>query len=281
MKEWDLIITRERGWFSLNFSEIFHYKDLLWLFVKRDFTTFYKQTILGPLWFFVQPLLSTIVFSIIFNKVANIPTDKIPPYIFYLSGIVAWNYFSLCLNSTSTTFTSNTALFSKIYFPRIIIPLSKVISGLVRFFVQLILLIAFLSYYMVMGNSFINPSLSTLSLIPIMVIQMALLGQGIGMIISSLTIKYRDLSHLVAFGTQLLMYASPIVYPLSIVPEQYKNIIYYNPMTSIIEGFRLAFVGDGELTFFIFSYSLSITIILFFLGILIFNRVEKRFIDTV
>tara|TARA_B100001758_G_C18323318_1_gene564471 strand:+ start:374 stop:1219 length:846 start_codon:yes stop_codon:yes gene_type:complete len=281
MKEWDLIITPERGWFSLNFSEIFHYKDLLWLFVKRDFTTFYKQTILGPLWFFVQPLISTIVFSIIFNKVANIPTDKIPPYIFYLSGIVAWNYFSLCLNSTSSTFTSNTSLFSKIYFPRIIIPLSKVISGLARFFVQLTLLIAFLLYYILMGNSFIDPSLSTISLIPILVIQMALLGQGIGMIISSLTTKYRDLSHLVVFGTQLLMYASPIVYPLSIVPEQYKNIIYYNPMTSIIEGFRLAFVGDGEFTFSIFLYSLSITIILFIFGILIFNRVEKRFIDTV
>ncbi len=278
---WDLIITPKRGWFDFNIYEIWAYRDLLWLFVKRDFTTFYKQTILGPLWFFIQPLISTIVFSIIFNRIAKIPTDKIPPILFYMSGIIAWNYFSNCLKSTSSTFTINAGLFGKVYFPRIILPLSKVVSGLATFMVQFLMFLCFYFYYMISGNEAINPSSLTLFLIPIMIIQMAMLGQGVGMIISSLTTKYRDLTYLVTFGTQLLMYASPIVYPLSVVPDKYRNFILANPMTPVVEGFRQAFIGSGHINLNIVLYSSSLCIILFFFGLIIFNKVENTFIDTV
>jgi lipopolysaccharide transport system permease protein len=276
-----LVITPNRGWFELHLDEIWRYRDLLWIFVKRDFTTFYKQTILGPIWFLIQPLISTIVFTIIFNRIAGISTDGIPPFLFYMSGIIAWNYFSSCLTSTSGTFTANAGLFGKVYFPRIIVPLSTVVSGLSRFGVQLIMFFGFYFYYRYVGNHHINSSFQTLLLIPIMIVQMAMLGLGIGMIISSLTTKYRDLSHLVGFGTQLLMYASPIVYPLSAVPENYRYIILANPMTPIIEGFRQALLGKGYLDLNLFLYSLFITIITFSLGLLVFNKVEKTFIDTV
>ena len=209
-EKWDLIITPHRGWFELHLDDIWRYRDLLWIFIKRDFTTFYKQTILGPLWFFIQPLISTIVFSIIFNRIAGISTDELPPVLFYMSGIIAWNYFSNCLTSTSGTFTSNAGLFGKVYFPRIITPLSKVISGLFQLAVQLIMFLGFYTYYLVVGNQQIKPSLQTLLLLPVLIIQMAALGQGMGMIISSLTTKYRDLSYLVTFGTQLLMYAMKV-----------------------------------------------------------------------
>ena len=276
-----MVITPDRGWFELHLDEIWRYRDLLWIFVRRDFTTFYKQTILGPLWFFIQPLISTIVYTIIFSRVAGLPTDEIPPFLFYMSGIIAWNYFSSCLTSTSGTFTANAGLFGKVYFPRIIVPLSTVVSGLFRFGVQLIMFIGFYFYYLYMGNQHINPSFQTLLLIPIMIIQMAMLGQGIGMIISSLTTKYRDLSYLVSFGTQLMMYASPIVYPLSIVPEKYKLYILANPMTPIIEGFRQAFIGKGFLDMNMFLYSIFFTLVTFILGLLVFNKMEKNFIDTV
>ena len=280
-KKWDIIITPHRGWFELHLDDIWQYRDLLWIFIKRDFTTFYKQTILGPLWFFIQPLISTIVFSIIFNRIAGISTDELPPVLFYMSGIIAWNYFSNCLTSTSGTFTANAGLFGKVYFPRIIVPLSKVISGLAQFSVQLIMFAGFYLYYITIGNEQISPSLHTLVLMPVMMIQMALLGQGLGMIISSLTTKYRDLSYLVSFGAQLLMYASPIVYPLSVVPDKYRMFIIANPMTPVIEGFRQAFVGRGHLDYNMYFYSLLFTCATFFIGLLIFNRVEKNFIDTV
>ena len=276
-----MVITPDRGWFELHLDEIWRYRDLLWIFVRRDFTTFYKQTILGPLWFFIQPLISTIVYTIIFSRVAGLPTDEIPPFLFYMSGIIAWNYFSSCLTSTSGTFTANAGLFGKVYFPRIIVPLSTVVSGLFRFGVQLIMFFGFYFYYLYMGNQHINPSFQTLLLIPIMIIQMAMLGQGIGMIISSLTTKYRDLNYLVSFGTQLMMYASPIVYPLSIVPEKYKLYILANPMTPIIEGFRQAFIGKGFLDMNMFFYSIFFTLVTFILGLLVFNKMEKNFIDTV
>ena len=276
-----MVITPDRGWFELHLDEIWRYRDLLWIFVRRDFTTFYKQTILGPLWFFIQPLISTIVYTIIFSRVAGLPTDEIPPFLFYMSGIIAWNYFSSCLTSTSGTFTANAGLFGKVYFPRIIVPLSTVVSGLFRFGVQLSMFFGFYFYYIYMGNQHINPSFQTLLLIPIMIIQMAMLGQGIGMIISSLTTKYRDLNYLVSFGTQLIMYASPIVYPLSIVPEKYKLYILANPMTPIIEGFRQAFIGKGFLDMNMFLYSIFFTLVTFILGLLVFNKMEKNFIDTV
>ena len=279
--DWDLVITPHRGWFELHLDDIWKYRDLLWIFIKRDFTTFYKQTILGPLWFFLQPLLSTIVFTIIFNRVARISTDEIPPVLFYMSGIIAWNYFSTCLTSTSGTFTSNAGLFGKVYFPRMIVPLSKVISGLSRLGVQLIMFLGFFIYFVVLGSYQIKPSFQTLLLMPVMIMQMAMLGLGLGMVVSSLTTKYRDLSYLVSFGTQLLMYTSPIVYPLSIVPEKYKIFIIANPMTPIIEGFRQAFFGRGYLDWSMFIYSFFFTVIIFFIGLVIFNKVEKDFIDTI
>ena len=279
-RKWDLIITPKRGLFELHFSEIWKYRDLLYLFIKRDFTTFYKQTILGPLWFIIQPFISTIIFSFIFNRVAKIPTDEIPPYLFYLSGIIAWNYFSDCLTTTSNTFTSNVNIFGKVYFPRIIIPLSKVISGLIKFFIQFMLFLGLYIYYVFLGNQTMAPSFY-LIIVPLLIFQMALLGQGIGMIISSLTTKYRDLSYMLNFGIQLLMYASPIVYPLSIVPEKYRLIIISNPMTPIIEIFRNALLGTGKIDLFMLFQSLFTTFILFIVGLLIFNRVEKSFIDTV
>tara|TARA_B100000686_G_C16515435_1_gene824334 strand:- start:331 stop:927 length:597 start_codon:yes stop_codon:yes gene_type:complete len=198
-----------------------------------------------------------------------------------MSGIIAWNYFSNCLKSTSSTFTINAGLFGKVYFPRIILPLSKVVSGLATFMVQFLMFLCFYFYYMISGNEAINPSSLTLFLIPIMIIQMAMLGQGIGMIISSLTTKYRDLTYLVTFGAQLLMYASPIVYPLSVVPDKYRNFILANPMTPVVEGFRQAFIGSGHINLNIVLYSSSLCIILFFFGLIIFNKVENTFIDTV
>ena len=278
---WDTIIIPKRGWFELHLNDIWQYRDLLWLFIKRDFTTFYKQTILGPIWFFIQPLLSTIVFTIIFNRIAGIPTDGIPPFLFYMSGIIAWNYFSNCLTSTSGTFTANAGLFGKVYFPRIIVPLSKVISGLSRLAIQVVMFLGFYVYFLIIGNQHISFSFQAFLLMPLMIIQMAMLGQGLGMIISSLTTKYRDLSYLVSFGTQLLMYASPIVYPLSVVPDKYKIYIIANPMTPIIEGFRQAFIGKGQLNLNMLFYSICITLIIFFIGLLIFNKVEKTFIDTI
>ncbi len=279
--EYKIVITPKRGLFDLQLADLWNYRDLLFLFVKRDFKTFYKQTILGPLWFFIQPLITTLVFTVIFNRVAKIPTDEIPPNLFYMSGIIAWNYFSSCLMLTSSTFTSNAAIFGKVYFPRIIVPLSNVISALTKFLVQLIMFLGFYFYYIATGNDQIAPKFETLIFIPLMILQMALLGQGLGMIISSMTTKYRDLSYLVSFGTQLLMYASPIVYPLSVVPEKYKILIIANPMTPIIEGFRQAFIGQGSFQISMFFVSLSITIAIFLVGILIFNKVEKSFIDTV
>jgi lipopolysaccharide transport system permease protein len=249
--------------------------------VKRDFVNFYKQTILGPLWFFIQPLLSTMVFTVIFNKVAKIPTDELPPILFYMSGIIAWNYFSDCLTHTSGTFKKFAVIFGRIYFPRIIIPSAKVISGLLKFCVQFILFLGFYFYYISIGNQQINISFQTLLLFPIMIIQIALLGQGLGLILSSLTTKYRDLEHLITFGTQLLMYASPIVYPLSSVPDQYRNIIIANPMTPIIEGFRYIFLGVGEFSIYIYIYSLIVSISIYILGVLVFYKVEKNFIDTI
>ena len=273
-------ITAEKKWFDLNLREIWNYRDLLWLFVKRDVTTFYKQTILGPLWFLLQPLITTIVFSFIFNKIAKIPTDQTPPFLFYMSGIIAWNYFSDCLMSTSNTFTSNAYIFSKVYFPRLIIPFSQIISNLVKMFVQLSLFFCLLIYYQVYEDQvfFIYRNII---LLPIIIIQMGLLGVAIGMIVSSLTTKYRDLRFLVSFSVQLLMYATPVAYPLSAVPEKYKIFVFYNPMTSIIVSFRNSLLGKENLDPIFFYYSFLSISLLFLVGLIFFNKVEKTFIDTV
>ena len=273
-------ITAEKKWFDLNLREIWNYRDLLWLFVKRDVTTFYKQTILGPLWFLLQPLITTIVFSFIFNKIAKISTDQTPPYLFYMSGIIAWNYFSDCLMSTSNTFTSNAYIFSKVYFPRLIIPFSQIISNLVKMFVQLSLFFCLLIYYQVYEDQ-VYFIYHNIILLPIIIIQMGVLGVAIGMIVSSLTTKYRDLRFLVSFSIQLLMYATPVAYPLSAVPEKYKIFVLYNPMTSIIVSFRNSLLGKENLEPVFFYYSFIRISLLFLVGLIFFNRVEKTFIDTV
>ncbi len=279
-KEQYLNISAKNRLFDLNLKEIWGYKDLIYLFVNRDVTTFYKQTILGPLWFFIQPLITTIVFSLIFNKIAKLSTGDVPPYLFYLSGIIAWNYFSDCLIATSDTFISNASIYSKVYFPRLISPLSKIISNLIKLIVQLILFYCLFFYYFFDESSVISISKSIL-LLPLIIFQMALLGLAIGMIVSSLTTKYRDLRFLISFSIQLLMYATPIAYPISEIPEKYKYIILYNPMTSIITGFRHSLLGNGYFDLTLFYYSITTTVILFFIGLLFFNRIEKTFIDTV
>jgi len=281
-QDWDLIIKGKTSLFDVRFKDLWHYRDLLILFVKRDFVSFYKQTVLGPLWFFIQPIFTTIVFSFVFGKLAGIGTDGIPQYLFFLSGITAWAYFSDCLTKTSTVFRDNVNIFGKVYFPRLIMPLSIIVSNLVRFGVQLLLLLFMMVYF------YLNPIEGTsfsfsyaIFFFPFIVILMALLGLGIGLIITAITTKYKDLTFLVTFGVQLMMYATTVIYPLSEVPVEYKKIIELNPMTGIIEAFRFAFLGKGEFTLWSIGYSIIITLVLLTLGILIFNKTEKNFVDTI
>tara|TARA_B100000035_G_C21032604_1_gene569193 strand:+ start:865 stop:1725 length:861 start_codon:yes stop_codon:yes gene_type:complete len=277
--EWDLIISNKKSFFKLNLKGIVNHKDLLFLFVYRDFVSTYKQTILGPLWFFIQPILTSITFVIIFGGFAKIPSDGIPGILFYMSGIIMWNYFADCINQTSHTFTQNQNLFGKVYFPRIIVPLSKVVNNLLKFFIQLILFLILYAFFYLNGFGF---SLGwTFILLPLLLIQMAFTGLGLGMIVSSLTTKYKDLTFLINFAVQLLMYASPIVYPISIVPEKFKWIIMLNPFTSIIEIFKNSVFGTGYINIFWILYSFCFSIIVFLIGLIIFNKVEKSFIDTI
>jgi len=279
---WDLVINPKSGWWDLKLGDIWRYRDLLLLFVRRDFVAQYKQTILGPLWFFIQPVLTTIIFTIIFGRVAKIPTDGLPQVLFYMTGIVGWNYFADCLNNTSATFTKNANIFGKVYFPRMIVPLSIVISNLIKFGVQFALLLGFLLFYWARGAN-VNPNIY-IFLTPLLLLMMAGLGLGFGIIISSLTTKYRDLQLLVGFGVQLLMYVTPVVYPLSFLSQnypQYRWLILANPMTSIIETFKYAYLGAGTFDPLHLAYSACFMLVSLFVGLLIFHRVEKTFMDTV
>ncbi len=258
---------------------VYRYRDLLFLFVRRDFVAQYKQTILGPLWFIIQPVLSTIIFTIIFGNVAQISTNGTPQVLFYLSGIVLWNYFADCLTKTSDTFTVNANIFGKVYFPRIVVPLSIVVSNLIKLAVQLVLFFAFFAYYYTTTDA-IAPNKMIL-LLPLLIFMMGGLGLGFGLFFSSMTTKYRDLKFLLQFGVQLMMYASPIVYPLSIVSEQYRIIILANPVTSIIETFKYAFLGVGEFSEMHLLYSFVFMVLLLSCGLFVFNRIEKSFTDTV
>jgi lipopolysaccharide transport system permease protein len=282
-QNWDLIINGHSSIFDLNFSDLWRYRDLLAMFVRRDFVSFYKQTILGPLWFFIQPIFTTIVFSFVFGNLAGISTDGLPKFLFYLTGITSWNYFSDCLTKTSTVFRDNANIFGKVYFPRLIMPISIVVSNLVRFGVQLLLMICMMVYFYffpIQGTSF--EVTSGIFLFPLLVILMALLGLGLGLIITAMTTKYRDLTFLVTFGVQLLMYATTVIYPLSYAKEKgYSTIVELNPMTGIIEAFRYAFLGKGEFTLGSIGYSIVVTLIILFLGIIIFNKTEKNFVDTI
>ncbi len=277
--EWDLTIEPQTSLFELNLKDVWRYRDLLWMFVKRDFVSFYKQTILGPLWFFIQPLFTTIIYTFIFGGLANLSTDGLPQPLFYMAGITAWNYFADCITKTSTVFKDNANIFGKVYFPRLIMPLSIVASNLVRFGVQMILLFMMMGYYALQNASFtITPAIL---LFPVLVLLMALLGLGLGLIITALTTKYRDLAFLVTFGIQLLMYTTTVIYPLSSAPEKYKTLISLNPMTGIIESFRYAFLGQGQISINTLGYSTLFTVIVMILGVLIFNKTEKTFVDTV
>lgn len=278
-EDWNLIIKGHTSLFDLKFDDIWRYRDLLWMFVKRDFVSFYKQTVLGPLWFFIQPLFTTLVFTFVFGNLAKISTDGLPQQLFYLSGITAWNYFSDCLTKTSTVFRDNASIFSKVYFPRLIMPLSIVVSNLVRFIVQLILLVIMMIYFGLQGADF--QVTYGILFFPFLVLLMALLGLGMGLIITAMTTKYRDLAFLVSFGVQLLMYGTTVIYPLSAAPENYKKIIELNPMTGIIEAFRFGFLGRGEFSIWSIGYSVLVTLIVLFLGVIIFNKTEKNFVDTI
>ena len=278
-EQWDTIIEGKSSLFDLKFREVWNYRDLLLSFVKRDFVSFYKQTVLGPLWFFIQPIFTTIVFTFIFGNLAGLSTDGLPQPLFYLAGITAWNYFSDCISKTSTVFKDHANIFGKVYFPRIIIPLSIVTSNLMRFGVQLLLLLAMMGYFAVTGGEF-HVTWAIL-LLPVLVLMMASLGLGLGLIITAMTTKYRDLSFLVHFGVQLLMYMTTVIYPLSAAPEKYKKYIELNPMTGIIETFRYSFLGKGEFSLWNLGYCAIVTLVMFIVGVMIFNKTEKSFVDTV
>ncbi len=278
-EEWTFIIRARSGWFDLHLADLWRYRDLVMMFVKRDFVSLYKQTILGPLWFIIQPLLTTLTFTVIFGNVAQLSTDGLPKILFYLSGITAWNYFSDCLLKTSETFAGNAHLFGKVYFPRLTVPISLSISNLITFGIQLGLFLCFYFYFLASGAAF-KPTWALMLVIPL-VLLMAALGLGSGIIVSSLTARYRDLKFLVQFGTQLLMYTTPVIIPLSKIPEKYRWIMVLNPMTSVIETFRFAFLGTGTFSWSHLFYSAVAAIVILTVGIVLFNRVEKRFMDTV
>jgi len=277
--QYTTIITPDRKLFELNIKDILRYKDLYSMFVRKDVVTVYKQTVLGPIWFFVQPIFTTLIYILVFNRIAKIPTSGIPPVLFYMSGIVIWNYFSESFNMTSKTFKENADLFGKVYFPRIIVPLSKITSGLIKFLIQLLLFFGFYVYFLVKGEVTLNLGPSIL-LVPFLLIIMAGLGMGAGLVFTSLTAKYRDLTFLLQFGVQLLMYATPVIYPLSSVPDSMRGYITNNPITGVVENFRSVFLGS-DLQLNLLVYSSVFMILLLFFGLLVFNKTEKSFMDTV
>lgn len=279
-QDWDLVIESKRSLFSVDLKSIWNYRDLLFLLVKRDVTSFYKQTVLGPLWFFIQPLITTLTFTVIFGNLAAISTDGLPQPLFYMTGVIAWNYFNDCLVGTGNIFRTNAGIFGKVYFPRMVMPLALVFSNLVKFGVQFILLTILILVY-IFGFGFTPPVGLGLLLIPVFIFLMAVLGLAAGMVVSSMTTKYRDLSFLVGFGMTLFMYATPVIYPLSTAPEKYRWILELNPLTAILEGFRWTILGTGSFEWTGLFYTASVALVLFVIGLLVFNKVEKDFIDTV
>lgn len=280
-EKWDMEIISTTGLFEINWRELWQYRDLVLLFVRRDLTATYKQTILGPLWFFIQPILTTTMYIIVFGKIANLSTGGLPKILFYLAGITIWNYFQESLTKTSETFITNQNLFGKVYFPRLAVPISLVISGLIKFFIQFALFLLIWLYFLFDDdNVSIHPN-NTLFLFPVYILVMSGLGFSYGILISSLTTKYRDLRFLIQFGIQLLMYATPVVYPLQIVSEKYQWLLLLNPVAIIIEAFKYGFTGHGYFSCSALGYSVVFTMLNLFFSILIFNRVEKTFVDTV
>jgi lipopolysaccharide transport system permease protein len=280
-EDWDLVIEPRSSLFDLHLKDVWRYRDLLIMFVKRDLVAQYKQTILGPLWHLVQPLLTTIIFLLVFTKIANIPTDGIHPVLFYMSGITIWNYFTACLNNTSNTFVANAGIFGKVYFPRLVLPLSIVLSNMVKLGIQFGLLILVMVYFALFENTPMQVGWHNL-LIPILVIMMAGIGLGLGIIISSLTTKYRDFAVLVGFGVQLLMYATPIAYPISFLKgKSFAWLLEWNPLSGLVEGFRYALFASKGFDMASLIYSFIFMVVVLFFGTMIFSKVERTFIDTV
>jgi len=279
-QEWDLIIKPQNKWNDLDLAALWRYRDLLMLLVRRDFVAVYKQTILGPLWLFIQPVLTSLTFTFIFGRLAKISTDGNPPILFYMAGITLWTYFADCLNKTSNTFIANAGVFGKVYFPRLIIPLSVLVSNLIKLGIQLFIFLLIWFYYLNTTTS-INPQWQYMWLVPGLIFMMAGLGLGFGILISSLTTKYRDLTFLIGFGVQLLMYASSVVLPISSMSEKVKYIMLFNPLTSIIEAFKFIFLGSGSFESLWLVYGFGFMIILLAIAVVVFNKVEKSFMDTV
>jgi lipopolysaccharide transport system permease protein len=279
VERWDMIIRPQRNLFDLRLRELWHARDLILLFVRRDFVSIYKQTILGPLWYLIQPLLTTIIFTFIFGNIAKLPTDGLPPFLFYMSGTVIWAYFASSLTKTSETFVGNASLFGKVYFPRLAVPVSILISNLIAFAIQFGFFLAFMAYFVLKGTQ-LHPNWWIL-LTPVLLLMMAGLGLGFGIIVSSMTTKYRDLRFLVQFGVQLLMYITPVIYPVSALPTRYQALLQFNPISPVVETFRYAFLGAGTVNVPQLVYSFCLMLVVITIGAVIFNRVEATFMDTV
>jgi lipopolysaccharide transport system permease protein len=279
LSEWTEVLTPHRGWFDLRLGELWRYRDLAFRFFRRDVVSSYKQTVLGPLWFVIPPIVNTAVFTVVFGTVGRIPTDGMPGFLFYLLGITAWSYFASCLNKASLTFTGNSGIFGKVYFPRLVMPLSTILSNLMTFAIQFVMFLGFCAFYKWQGAP-VHPNWRVI-ILPILLLQMGALGLGIGCIVSALTTRYRDFVYMVQFGTQLWMYASCVVYPLSQIPKQWRMFFIMNPMVPIIESFRFAFLGGGIVEIWHLAVSAGITLLLLIVGLIMFNRAEKTFMDTV
>ena len=274
-----MVIAPRRNLFDLRMRELLHARDLIMLFVRRDFVSVYKQTILGPLWYLIQPLLTTITFTVIFGNIVKLPTDGLPQFLFYMSGTVIWTYFANCFTKTSETFVTNANLFGKVYFPRLAVPISILVSNLIAFVIQFAFFLVFMGYFALQG-ALLHPNWWML-LTPVLLLMMAGLGLGFGIIVSSLTTKYRDLRFLVQFGVQLLMYVTPVIYPTSSIPHQFQMLIRFNPMSSVVEAFRYAYLGAGTVDLAQLAYSFGIMVVVIIIGVVMFNRVEATFMDTV
>jgi lipopolysaccharide transport system permease protein len=279
-QNWDLIIRPNNKWYQIDLASIWHYRDLLMLLVRRDFVSVYKQTILGPLWFFIQPIMTSLTFTFIFSGIANISTDGNPAILFYMAGITLWTYFSDCLTKTSNTFVANAAVFGKVYFPRLIVPLSVLVSNLIKFGIQFLIFIIVWAFFLI-NSSTLVVQWQYMWLLPVLILMMAGLGFGFGVFITSMTTKYRDLTFLVGFGVQLLMYGSSVVIPISTMSPKFQSILLLNPLTSIIEAFKFLFLGSGFFDLTWLGYSFAVMLVLIAISVITFNKVEKSFMDTV
>lgn len=282
--KWTTVIKPRKGWFDIDFKGLVQYRDLILLMVKRNFTVLYKQTILGPAWVVIQPLLTTLIFTVVFGNIAGLPTDGMPKFLFYMAGNVCWSYFSSCLTTTSNTFISNRQLFGKVYFPRLCMPFATVITQLINFCVQFMLFLVFVVYYAIQPETAVQPNWQLILLTPFLLIQLGILGLGFGIIISALTTKYRDLAMLVSFGVHLWMYATPVTYSTSLIAEKYPHLLgvyMINPITPIIEMFRAAYLGVPMYDVRYSLLSVGVTVLVFALGVVLFSRTEKTFMDTI